>query len=215
MGIVRGSIILNFGISERLRAFRYPIFMGGVVEGDDICSAAFCESVALRAGTLPLVGAVAQRLRGFKSVEPEKTVKRSSRRTGVNLQFFPVQPSSLGLKGASSPFFVAPARRNRWHFSGSLLVSKENIPGGDVFCKRHQTLNTRLRSAQEALRHFPTQKRSNTCSITASEAFSPVRSHRAASASSTQTDTASSPKPPAAASSAPATASRARSAAES
>ena len=67
------------------------------------------------------------RLRGYKSAEPEKTVKRSSRRTGVNLQFFPVQPSPLGLKGASSPFFVAPARRNRWHFSGSLLVSKENI----------------------------------------------------------------------------------------
>ena len=58
-------------------------------------------------------GAVAQRLKGFKSAEPEKTVKRSSRRTGVNLQFFPVQPTSLGLKGASSPFFVAPARRNR------------------------------------------------------------------------------------------------------
>ena len=75
----------------------------------------------------PPGGAVAQRLRGFKSAEPEKTVKRSSRRTGVNLQFFPVQPTSLGLKGASSPFFVAPARRNRWHFSGSLLVSKENI----------------------------------------------------------------------------------------
>ena len=73
-------------------------------------------------------GAVAQRLRGFESAEPEKTVKRSSRRTGVNLQFFPVQPTPLGLKGASSPFFVAPARRNRWHFSGSLLVSKENIP---------------------------------------------------------------------------------------
>ena len=39
---------------------------------------------------LPLGGAVAQRLRGFESAEPEKTVKRSSRRTGVNLQFFPV-----------------------------------------------------------------------------------------------------------------------------
>ena len=62
---------------------------------------------------LPLGGAVAQRLRGFKSAEPEKTVKRSSRRTGVNLQFFPVQPTPLVLKGASSPFFVAPARRNR------------------------------------------------------------------------------------------------------
>ena len=68
------------------------------------------------------------RLRGFKSAEPEKTVKRSSRRTGVNLQFFPVEPTPLGLKGASSPFFVAPARRNRWWFSGSLLPPKENIP---------------------------------------------------------------------------------------
>ena len=27
-----GRIILNFGISERLRAFRYPIFTEGVVE---------------------------------------------------------------------------------------------------------------------------------------------------------------------------------------
>ena len=71
------------------------------------------QAQSLRACPLPLGGAVAQRLRGFKSAEPEKTVKRSSRRTGVNLQFFPVQPTPLGLKGASSPFFVAPARRNR------------------------------------------------------------------------------------------------------
>ena len=52
-------------------------------------------------------GAVAQRLRNFGSAEPEKTVKRSSRRTGVNLQFFPVQPTSLGLSRASSPWPVA------------------------------------------------------------------------------------------------------------
>ncbi len=45
---------------------------------------------SFRACPLPLGGAVAQRLRGFESAEPEKTVKRSSRRTGVNLQFFPV-----------------------------------------------------------------------------------------------------------------------------
>ena len=32
-----------------------------------------------------------------------------------------------GLKGASSPFLVDPARRNRWWFSGSLLPAKENI----------------------------------------------------------------------------------------
>ena len=94
------------------------------------------QAQSLRACPLPLGGAVAQRLRGFKSAEPEKTVKRSSRRTGVNLQFFPVQPSSLGLKGASSPFFVAPARRNRWHFSGSLLVSKENIPRQQLLLQR-------------------------------------------------------------------------------
>ena len=48
------------------------------------------QAQSLRACPLPLGGAVAQRLRGFKSAEPEKTVKRSSRRTGVNLQFFPV-----------------------------------------------------------------------------------------------------------------------------
>ena len=42
--------------------------------------------------------------------------------------FFVWSPSSLGLKGASSPFLVGPARRNRWHFSGSLLVPKENKP---------------------------------------------------------------------------------------
>ena len=139
-------------------------FTKGVVEENGICSAAFCESAVLRLASSPSPsrlrratspkgrglgkemkfagrnappgGAVAQRLRGFKSAEPEKTVKRSSRRTGVNLQFFPVQPSALGLKGASSPFFVAPARRNRWHFSGSLLVSKENIPRQQLLPQR-------------------------------------------------------------------------------
>ena len=88
--IVSGRTILYFGVQKRLRAFLNPIFTDGVVTENGICSAAFCESAALRAYPLPLGGAVAQRLRGFKSAEPEKTVKRSSRRTGVNLQFFPV-----------------------------------------------------------------------------------------------------------------------------
>ena len=48
-----GRIILNFGISERLRAFRYPIFTGEVVEENSICSAAFCESAALQENLLP------------------------------------------------------------------------------------------------------------------------------------------------------------------
>ena len=107
------------------------------------------QAQSLWACLLPLGGAVAQRLRGFESAEPEKTVKRSSRRTGVNLQFFPVEPTSLGLKGASSPFFVAPARRNRWHFSGSLLVSKENIP-------RQQPLPPR--SAVQTKKREPSEK---------------------------------------------------------
>ena len=40
--------------------------------------------------------------------------------------FFPFRLPLRGLKGASSPFLVGPARRNRWWFSGSLLTSKKN-----------------------------------------------------------------------------------------
>ena len=47
------ELFYNFGISERLRAFRYPIFTGGVVEKNSICSAAFCESAALQENLLP------------------------------------------------------------------------------------------------------------------------------------------------------------------
>ena len=39
---------------------------------------------------------------------------------------FPLRLPLRGLKGASSPFLVDPARRNRWWFSGSLLTSIEN-----------------------------------------------------------------------------------------
>ena len=125
-----------------------------IFSGKNILNFAFVAPLsakARRCGRVlaPPWGAVAQRLRGFKSAEPEKTVKRSSRRTGVNLQFFPVEPSSLGLKWASSPFFVAPARRNRWHFSGSLLVSKENIP-------RQQPLPPR--SAVQTKKREPSEK---------------------------------------------------------
>ena len=46
--IFSGKDIYNFGIPERLRTLRYSIFTGGVVEENGICSAAFCESAALR-----------------------------------------------------------------------------------------------------------------------------------------------------------------------
>ena len=82
MGIVSGSIILNFGISERLRVFRYPIFMGGVVEGDDICSAAFCESAALRRKLLP----------AFSRLNP----LRRSRTSGSGLRGFAVPFGEVG-----------------------------------------------------------------------------------------------------------------------
>ena len=89
---------------DRLRAFHCSIFTGGVVAADGICSAALLrpgkgfisdgkvsdKTVKSADALAPPRGAVAQRLRGYKSAEPEKTVKRSSRRTGVNLQFFPV-----------------------------------------------------------------------------------------------------------------------------
>ena len=53
LAIISGKNIYNFGIAERLRALRYPIFTGGVVKENGRHSAAFCESAALRAGVLP------------------------------------------------------------------------------------------------------------------------------------------------------------------
>ena len=41
----------------------------------------------------------------FKSAEAENTVKRSSRRTGVNLQYFRVEPTSLGSERGEQPLF--------------------------------------------------------------------------------------------------------------
>ena len=46
--IISGRTILNFGVQKRLRAFLNPIFTDGVVTENGICSAAFCESAALR-----------------------------------------------------------------------------------------------------------------------------------------------------------------------
>ena len=80
-----GKNIYNFGIAERLRALRYPIFTGGVVMGNGICRAAFCASAALRRALAPPGGAVAQRLRGYKW-RSEKSVKAIAP-TGAALAF--------------------------------------------------------------------------------------------------------------------------------
>ena len=56
--------------------------------------------------------------------------------------FFPFRQLLRGLKGASSPFLVDPARRNRWCFSGSLLTSKENISLNEkALCPAHRRVN--------------------------------------------------------------------------
>ena len=53
LGIFSGKNILNFGFQESLRTFLKPIFTGGVVTENGICSAAFCESAALRLASSP------------------------------------------------------------------------------------------------------------------------------------------------------------------
>ena len=51
--IISGIVILNFGVAERLRAFCYSFFTGGVMIGNGSCSAASCGSAALR--TFPTI----------------------------------------------------------------------------------------------------------------------------------------------------------------
>ena len=54
--IFSGKNILNFGFQESLRTFLKPIFTGGVVTENGICSAAFCESAALQASACSPLG---------------------------------------------------------------------------------------------------------------------------------------------------------------
>ena len=61
-----------------------------------------------------------------------------------------MEPNCFGIIKGEQPLIRA-SRASK--VAGAFLVlfwhAKENIPGGDAFCKRHETLNTRLRSAQE------------------------------------------------------------------
>ena len=50
LAMFSGRIVLNFAILENLRIFQNCLFTGWVVKGNGICSAAFCESAALRVG---------------------------------------------------------------------------------------------------------------------------------------------------------------------
>ena len=51
--IFSGKNIYNFAILENLRIFQNCLFTGGVVKANGICSAAFCESAALRLASSP------------------------------------------------------------------------------------------------------------------------------------------------------------------
>ena len=74
LAIISGKFVFNFGIAERLRTLRYPIFTGGVVTGNGTVAA-----------LAPPGGAVAQRLRGY-GWRSEKSVKAIAP-TGAALAF--------------------------------------------------------------------------------------------------------------------------------
>ena len=68
------------------------------------------------------VGAAASRMRAAA-----KQTLGAATRLSAATSFFPFRLPLRGLKGASSPFLVGPARRNRWCFSGSLLARKREL----------------------------------------------------------------------------------------
>ena len=73
-----------------------------------------------------------------------EAVNRRSEKNALSeaASIFPLRLLLRGLKGASSPFLVDPARRNRWWFSGSLLTSKENISLNEkALCPAHRREN--------------------------------------------------------------------------
>ena len=112
LAMFSGKIILNFGISERLRAFRYPIFTGGVVEKNSICSATFCESAALQEKFLPAFS----RLTRYVTIFPlrplcvkmrlERSAERDKRKNKNNPSSDDAQSTAEGILN----LFVCPKR---------------------------------------------------------------------------------------------------------
>ena len=81
------------------------------------------------------VGAAASRMRAAA-----KQTLGAATRLSEAASIFGLRQLLRGLKGASSPFLVDPARRNRWWFSGSLLTSKENISLNEkTLCPAHRS----------------------------------------------------------------------------
>ena len=107
LGINSRKIILDFANPAGLRPRRICFFTGEGVTGSGIgCCwpAAKAQQIKclLRQRSPP--GSWRAATEGpFKSAEAENTVKRSSRRTGVNLQYFRVEPTSLGSERGEQP----------------------------------------------------------------------------------------------------------------
>ena len=117
LAMFSGRIILNFGISERLRAFRYPIFTGGVVEENSICSAAFCESAALQEKFLPAFSRLTRHVTIFPlrplcvKMRLERSAERDKRKNKNNRTAIYAQSAAEGILNR----FVCPKgclRRN-------------------------------------------------------------------------------------------------------
>ena len=112
LAMFSGRIILNFGISERLRAFRYPIFTGGAVEENGICNATFCESAALQENLLPAFS----RLNRYVTIFPlrpfcvkmrlERSAERDKRKNKNNPSAIYAQSAAEGILNR----FVCPKR---------------------------------------------------------------------------------------------------------
>ena len=73
--------------------------------------------------------------------------------------FFPFRQLLRGLKGASSPFLVDPARRNRWCFSGSLLARKRELsPHAKAICPAHRRAKPFIKNELNGSITFPLTK---------------------------------------------------------
>ena len=112
LAMFSGRIILNFGISERLRAFRYPIFTGEVVEENSICSAAFCESAALQKKLLPAFSRLTHHVTIFPlrplcvKMRLERSAERDKRKNKNNSSADDTQSAAEGILNRS----VCPKR---------------------------------------------------------------------------------------------------------
>ena len=100
---------------------------------------AFSLSAVLRLRRRFYLSAELHALRG-RNTSCEAANRRSEKNAfSEAASIFPLRLPLRGLKGASSPFLVDPARRNRWWFSGSLLTSKENNSlNANALCSAHR-----------------------------------------------------------------------------